>query len=62
MIVSAWYSYKFITGYFTFIDRFPWCEGKVWAAILVDYSYPIVDLYPWLMINKVGWQTRRDDA
>lgn len=41
-----------------FIEKYPWCRAKVWAAIIADRLYLISDWYCWITLSQESWLTR----
>lgn len=39
--------------YSSFLRKYPYCSRHLYAAFLVDYCFPILDLYAWATIDDV---------
>ncbi|KAI2604504.1 glycosyltransferase family 2 protein [Hypoxylon fragiforme] len=50
--------YAWIKSLMAFIDQYPYCASKIWAAVLADELYLISDLYSWATINQDAWLNR----
>ena len=42
-----------IRTYTGFLRKYPYCRRQLLAAFLVDYCFPILDLYAWATIDDV---------
>ncbi|KAK1850652.1 polysaccharide synthase [Colletotrichum chrysophilum] len=60
--VGMWYLLSMIATYRDFVRRYPWAEGHLGAAILLDICYPVVDVYSWLTLSTEAWGTRNENA
>lgn len=54
-----WYIADMFNSYKSFVQKYPYCGKKIWAAVIVDQSYLVLDLIGWVTINKEGWMTRK---
>ena len=43
--------------YAGFLRKYPYCCYQLFAAFLVDYCFPVLDLYAWATIDDVSAQT-----
>ena len=59
-VLLLWYIRGWAKGYGALVKKYPYCGTKIWAAILFDHCYPILDLYCWCTLDKAGWLTRQD--
>ncbi|KAF9877515.1 hypothetical protein CkaCkLH20_05215 [Colletotrichum karsti] len=56
-----WYLWGMISTYNRFLCRFPYAAGNIWAAVLLDNCYPIVDLWACLTLGTEAYGTRNPD-
>lgn len=47
--------------YSSFVRRFPWARRYIWAAVLFDNCYPILEPYCWWTLGTEAWGTRSCD-
>ncbi|EOO00949.1 putative polysaccharide synthase protein [Phaeoacremonium minimum UCRPA7] len=57
-IILGLYVRPMIRTYTGFLRKYPYCRRQLLAAFLVDYCFPILDLYAWATIDDMGWLTR----
>jgi cytochrome c-type biogenesis protein CcmH/NrfF len=55
-----WFIAGWVERYGKFVQMYPYCRRKLWAAFLMDYTPAFVDAYAWLTVNTESWMTRDD--
>ncbi|KAI1341046.1 nucleotide-diphospho-sugar transferase [Xylariaceae sp. FL0016] len=61
LLFAAWYMFQMFQEYRSFLQQFPWIGPKnLWAAIVMDQAYLILDYYGLITVRQEGWLTRND--
>ncbi|KAI0483722.1 nucleotide-diphospho-sugar transferase [Xylaria cf. heliscus] len=59
ILIALYYLYSSISGILAFLDEFPYCQRKIYAAIIADKISLVSDFYSWATLATESWSSRQ---
>ncbi|OIW30741.1 family 2 glycosyltransferase [Coniochaeta ligniaria NRRL 30616] len=60
VLILAWWVFQKYRTYKSFVERYPYCRKHIWAAVLYDYSWIVLDFLALVTVDYDDWLTRND--